>query len=241
MSRYDDKERVHPFSSSLTTAPPRQSCQTAALNIMELVAAWKSLYTVRYVPVTFIQAVFSAGTVWLLAAVTAGRSAHPDISLLSHSLTQAELCVDYLLETGRSFQCANHIAGILKNLLQGEVTRFWNKTTPAGPAAPHAATMMAVSSNRREGSSSNPSSSSQPRHMWYLGDTTPEHGSMRGGGALSNWPIDPNPISSDQLESQLGIFADDRPQEDLVWTDDVLEKLTVVLSQLEQYPYPNGR
>ena len=211
---------------------------------MELVAAWKSLYTVRYVPVTFVQAVFSAGTVWLLTGVSAGRSAHPDISLLSHSLAQAELCIDYLLETGRSFQCANHIAGILRNLLQGEVARFWNKTTPAAPAARSGPPVMAMSPNRREGSSRNPSSSSQPshtQHMWYLGDTTPEHGSMRGGEALSNWPFGPNPISSDQLESQLGIFADDRPQEDLAWTDDVFEALSVALSQLEQYPYPNGR
>ena len=200
---------------------------------MELVAAWKSLYTVRYVPVPFIAAVFSAGTVWLLAGVSAGRSANPDISLLSHSLTQAELCIDYLLETGRSFQCANHIAGILRNLLQGEVAMFWN-TTPARPSPP----VMAVSPNGWEGSSRKPSSSSQPshtHHMWYLGDPTPEQGSVRGGGALSNWLFDP--ISSDHLESQLGIFADDRPQEDLAWTDDVFEEF-MALRQLE---HPNGR
>jgi len=35
---------------------------------------------------------------------------------LTHSLSQVDLCIQYLTETGRSWNCANNIAGILKNL-----------------------------------------------------------------------------------------------------------------------------
>ena len=40
---------------------------------------------------------------------------------LKHSLSQAQLCVQYLLEIGKSWHCANNIAEILRNLLQEQL------------------------------------------------------------------------------------------------------------------------
>jgi hypothetical protein len=88
---------------------------------MELLGTWRSLYTLRYVPITLIQVVFSAGTVFLLSAVQAASGVRLAQVTFSHSLSQAELCIQYLLESGKSFQCANHIAGILGNLLQDQL------------------------------------------------------------------------------------------------------------------------
>jgi hypothetical protein len=94
-----------------------QICDRAARNIVELLTAWKSLYTLRYIPVTLVGIVFSAGTVFLLSALQTSTGTRPSKSY-SQSLAQANLCVEYLLESGKSFQCANVIAEILGNLLQ---------------------------------------------------------------------------------------------------------------------------
>ena len=88
---------------------------------MELLAAWRKLYTLRYVPVTTAGVVFSAGTVFLLSALQTSPGART-ARAFSQSLAQADLCVEYLLESGKSFQCANDIAEILRNLLQQELT-----------------------------------------------------------------------------------------------------------------------
>ncbi|EDR10444.1 uncharacterized protein LACBIDRAFT_325474 [Laccaria bicolor S238N-H82] len=96
-------------------------CKRAAENIMELLATWRSLYTLRYAPITLIQTVFSAGTVYLLWGVqaTSGpRVAHKE---LKTALDQQKLCHQYLVEIGKSWQCATNIAGILKNLMQKQL------------------------------------------------------------------------------------------------------------------------
>ncbi len=41
----------------------KKLCERAAENILLILQAWRTLYTLRYVPVTLLQAVFSAGTV----------------------------------------------------------------------------------------------------------------------------------------------------------------------------------
>ena len=88
---------------------------------MELLATWRSLYTLRYAPITLIQTVFSAGTVYLLWGVqaTSGpRVAHKE---LKTALDQQKLCHQYLVEIGKSWQCATNIAGILKNLMHEQL------------------------------------------------------------------------------------------------------------------------
>jgi hypothetical protein len=92
-------------------------CNTAAQNIMELIGTWKSLYTLRYIPTTFIQVIFAAGTIFLLSAVEATTRSQPIEDLIS----QAEQCSRYLRETGRSWQSANRVATILSSLLREQL------------------------------------------------------------------------------------------------------------------------
>lgn len=88
---------------------------------MELLGTWRSLYTLRYVPVTLFQTVFSAGTVFILGAVQATSGARLAPVSLQHALGQAEMCIQYLREAGRSFQAANNIANILELLLKEQM------------------------------------------------------------------------------------------------------------------------
>jgi hypothetical protein len=85
---------------------------------MKLLATWRSLYTLRYVPITLIQVVFSAGTVFLLAASRAMSGSRLATQALTDSLSQAELCIQYLSESGQSWDCAKQIGGILGMLLE---------------------------------------------------------------------------------------------------------------------------
>lgn len=83
---------------------------------MELAETYRSLYSLRYVSITWVQVVFSAGTIFILSAVQATSGSRLAHVSLTHSLSQVDLCIQYLTETGRSWNCANNIAGILKNL-----------------------------------------------------------------------------------------------------------------------------
>jgi len=88
---------------------------------MELSATYRSLYGLRYCPVTLIQTVFSAGTVYLLTAIQAGSGIRIAQKDLAHSLDQQKLVMTYLHEIGRSWQGATSIAGILKGLMEEQV------------------------------------------------------------------------------------------------------------------------
>ncbi|KAF9555002.1 hypothetical protein CPC08DRAFT_643525, partial [Agrocybe pediades] len=96
-------------------------CRRAAENIMELSATYRTLYGLRYCPVTLIQTVFSAGTVYLLTAIQAGSGARIAQKELRNSLDQQKLVMTYLLEIGKSWQGATNIAGILKGLMEEQV------------------------------------------------------------------------------------------------------------------------
>jgi hypothetical protein len=88
---------------------------------MDLLATWRNLYTLRYIPIRFTHIVFSAGTIFLLSALQAASGVPFAQVSLEKSLSQAELCVQYLLEVGRSYQCAKSVAGILASLLQEQL------------------------------------------------------------------------------------------------------------------------
>jgi hypothetical protein len=109
--------RTRPSTGSENDVDHVALCDTAAQKIMELIDTWKSLYTLRYVPITFIQVVFSAGTIFLLSAIQATSRSRPIEDLLS----QAEQCSRYLHDTGRSWHCANRVATILSSLLQEQL------------------------------------------------------------------------------------------------------------------------
>jgi hypothetical protein len=88
---------------------------------MELLATWRSLYALRYTPITLTQTIFSAGTVyvlWGVQATSGPRVAHKE---LKTALDQQKLCHQYLVEIGKSWQCATNISGILKNLMQEQL------------------------------------------------------------------------------------------------------------------------
>jgi hypothetical protein len=134
---------------------------------MEFLGVWRSLYSLRYVPVTLVQVVFSAGTVFLLSALQATSGVRFARVSLHKSLSQAELCIQYLQEVGRSYQCAKNVAGILANLLQQQLKpklamRSQMPSRPATPMTitrPHAP-MSAISSGSQ--SSSSPPTAVQP-------------------------------------------------------------------------------
>jgi len=92
-------------------------CNKAAEHIMELLATWRSMYALRYVPIMWIQIVYSAGTIFLLSAAQASSGPRVATQSLSHSLLQAELCIQYLSEAGKSWQTARHVQEILQKLL----------------------------------------------------------------------------------------------------------------------------
>lgn len=111
---------------------------------MELLQCWQSLYGLRYAPITLIQVVTSAGLVYLLSAMQAASGLRVGFGSLKHFLTQAELCVEYLREIGKSWQCATNIAEILRNLLQQQLNPILesrsldrNAVLAAGPTALH--------------------------------------------------------------------------------------------------------
>jgi hypothetical protein len=127
-------------------------CNEAAAKIMELVHTWRSSYTLRFVPLTMLHVVFSAGTVFLLATVqTESGGIAPS---LPHLRSQAKLCITYLSEIGQSWSCANNIRAILENLFQmierhraGEHRRASSSSSASSSGAMH----------RQEGESQLPS------------------------------------------------------------------------------------
>ena len=96
---------------------------------MDNLATWRKLYTLRYCPITLIQAVFSAGTVYLLTAVHAGSGIRVAQKELSRSLAQEALVMQYLEEIGKSWQCATNIASILKNLMHEQLKPLHERKT----------------------------------------------------------------------------------------------------------------
>ncbi|KAJ4496122.1 hypothetical protein C8J55DRAFT_545420 [Lentinula edodes] len=106
-----------------------QLCRRAADNIMDLLGIYRSLYTLRYVPVTPVQIVFAAGTVYILLAVQATRGLRVAKKDLQMYVGRADLCVQYLAEIGRSWKCASDIADILRGLIAMQLSPVLEKKT----------------------------------------------------------------------------------------------------------------
>jgi hypothetical protein len=87
---------------------------------MENLATWRTLYSLRYCPITLIQTVFSAGTVYLLTATQASSGIRVAWKEMDHATKQLDRIMEYLQEIGASWQCATNIAGILKGLMQDQ-------------------------------------------------------------------------------------------------------------------------
>jgi len=104
-------------------------CRRAAENIMDNLATWRSLYSLRYCPITLIQTVFSAGTVYLLTAMQASSGVRTAQKELRHSMDQQKLVLQYLQEIGKSWQCATNIADILRNLMHEQLRPLLDRKT----------------------------------------------------------------------------------------------------------------
>ncbi|KAF7440130.1 hypothetical protein PC9H_000474 [Pleurotus ostreatus] len=113
--------RPRPIHSSEAEIDHVKLCNRAAEHSMELLSTWRSLYGLRYAPITLVQVIFSAGTVYLLSAVQATSGVRVAPVSLKHSLDHAELCMQYLSECGRSWECANKIGEILRSLLMKQL------------------------------------------------------------------------------------------------------------------------
>ncbi|KAJ7130300.1 hypothetical protein C8R44DRAFT_775288 [Mycena epipterygia] len=96
-------------------------CKRAAENIVELAETWSSVYTLRYAPVTMLQVLFSAGTIFLLLALQATTSLRIAHGALQTALEHAEHCVRYLHEMGQTWKCATRTGDILQMLLHDKL------------------------------------------------------------------------------------------------------------------------
>lgn len=84
---------------------------------MELLETWSKLYSLRYSPVGLLHFVFGTGTIFLLLSLQSALGIRVGIQSLKRSLSQAELCVQYLRDMGKSWKAAASTADILQGLI----------------------------------------------------------------------------------------------------------------------------
>jgi hypothetical protein len=109
---------------------------------MELAGLWRRHFSLRYVPITMIQVVSAAATIFVVAAVQAVSGPRIAHAALEVAEKNAGTAIQYLREVGESFAGATNVADILRNLLQQQVqtrkARRSPRTSPsaASPTAP---------------------------------------------------------------------------------------------------------
>jgi len=112
-------------------------CNRAAAEIMELSQIWRGHYNLRYVPITMIQVISAAATIFVVAAVQAVSGPRVALGALGSAEKSAETAIQYLREVGESFASAASIADILRHLLQQQVqTRKTRRSPGASLGAP---------------------------------------------------------------------------------------------------------
>jgi hypothetical protein len=101
---------------------------------MELAGIWHKHFSLRYVPITMIQVISAAATIFVVAAVQAVSGARIAHGALDSAEKNAGLAMEYLREIGESFASALNVANILQNLLQEQVqTRKVRRSPGASP------------------------------------------------------------------------------------------------------------
>ncbi|KAI0260216.1 hypothetical protein BC834DRAFT_973601 [Gloeopeniophorella convolvens] len=108
-------------------------CNKAAAEIMELAGIWRRHYSLRYVPITIIQVISAAATIFVLAAVQAVSGPRIAHGALESSQKNAEMAILFLREVGMSFASAVSIADILQNLLEEQVMTRIARRSPGLP------------------------------------------------------------------------------------------------------------
>ncbi|KAL5498884.1 hypothetical protein ACEPAH_1402 [Sanghuangporus vaninii] len=94
-------------------------CNVAAREIINILRLWSKIYgTVRYCPITLIQTIFAAGTIYILQAMQAASGRRPAIQSQASALDNLEELVGYLREVSESWEAATRIADIFEKLLK---------------------------------------------------------------------------------------------------------------------------
>ncbi|TFK25471.1 hypothetical protein FA15DRAFT_358461 [Coprinopsis marcescibilis] len=112
-------------------------CKRAAEHIMDLIGIWRQLYSLRYTPLNIIQPLFAAGTIFLLSGVQATSGVRVANKELKNSCDNLKLCIQYLREIGKSWQCAVSIESILRSLIEDRLKPVMEKRKNSGPTKAH--------------------------------------------------------------------------------------------------------
>ncbi|KAF8208168.1 hypothetical protein K438DRAFT_1574876 [Mycena galopus ATCC 62051] len=126
-------------------------CTRAAENMLELVETWHSLYTLRFAPITMIQIMFNAATIFLLRALQATASPRIAHGALNTALAQVETCGKYLEEVALTWASAARTKDTLQAILNDRLKpviarRLAHKTEQTSPAPAAAASASSSSS-----------------------------------------------------------------------------------------------
>ncbi len=97
---------------------------------MELAQIWRGHFKLRCVPITMIQVISAAATIFVVAAVQAVSGPRVAHGALESAEKNAETAIQYLREVGESFASATSIADILQHLLQQQVQTRKTRRSP---------------------------------------------------------------------------------------------------------------
>jgi hypothetical protein len=112
---------------------------------MELAGIWRTHFNLRYVPITMIQVISAAATIFVVAAVQAVSGPRIAHGALESAEKSAGLAIQYLREVGDSFASATNVANILQNLMQEQVqTRKARRSPGSSPNGVNHTTPMAA-------------------------------------------------------------------------------------------------
>lgn len=102
---------------------------------MDLAGTWRRNFSLRYVPITMIQVLSAAATIFVVAAVQAVSGPRIAHGALDSAEKSAANVVQYLREVGESFASATTVADILQNLIQEQVqTRKARRSPGSSPS-----------------------------------------------------------------------------------------------------------
>jgi len=111
-----------------------KQCNRAATEIMDLAGIWRKHFLLRYVPITMIQVISAAATIFVVAAVQAVSGPRIARNGLDSAEKNAGIAIQYLREVGESFASATNVANILQNLIQVQVhTRKARRSPGSSP------------------------------------------------------------------------------------------------------------
>ena len=177
---------------------------------MELLATWRTLYKLRYCPITLIQTAFTAGTVYLLIAMQARSGSRIARKELRHSLDQETLVQQYLQEIGVSWNCATHISATLRRLMDEQVRPHLDvmdrNKIPIIPGS-HTSADIDEEEENNSGRGHARSSSSEWSSPSTLTHTRSSSSGWSSTSTLDSWSFQPSPGSSPHVNHLPSSFA----------------------------------